>query len=93
MAGIASAGERARCQHGDPVAVAAFEHRFGQLLDEQRNAVGALDDLVDGLAGETGIAGEPLDQCRAIAPAEPVQRQRWSHAAGRSRRAGTRGGR
>ena len=70
--------QRARRQYrSDPVvAIAAFEHRLGQLLDEQRHAVGALDDLVDDLAGETGIAGEPLDQRRAVAPAEPVQRQR-----------------
>ena len=70
--------QRARRQYRrDPVvAIAAFEHRLGQLLDKQRHAVGALDDLVDGLAGEAGIAGEPLDQRRAVVPAEPVQRQR-----------------
>ena len=69
--------QRARRQHRrDPVvATAGFEHRLGQLLDEQRHAVGALDDLVDDLAGKAGIAGEPLDQRRAVAPAEPVQRQ------------------
>src|SRR3977135_3093286 len=60
----------------DPlVAIAGLEHRFGQLFDEQRHAVGALDDLGDGLAGKAGIAGKPLNQCRAVAPAEPVQRQ------------------
>jgi len=57
------------------VAIGAFEDRFGQLFDEERHAVGALDDLVDDLARETGIAGELLDQRRPVAPAEPVQRQ------------------
>jgi len=49
----------AGCQCGG--AVAAFKHRLGQLLDEQRYAVGALDDFVHGGAGETGVAGETLD--------------------------------
>ena len=75
--GDREARQRARRQYrGDPVvAIAAFQHRLGQLFDEQRHAVGALDDLVDDLAGEAGIAGKPLDQRRAVAPAEPVQRQ------------------
>jgi hypothetical protein len=63
----------ARARRQDRV-VAGFQHRFGQLFDEQRHAVGARDDLVDDLFGETGIAGEPLNQRRAVAPAEPVQR-------------------
>jgi hypothetical protein len=57
------------------VAIGAFEHRLRQLLDEQRHAVGALDDLVDNLLGETGIASEALDQRRAIAFPKAVQRQ------------------
>src|SRR6266545_1306427 len=70
-------GQRARCQDpGDPaVAIAAFEHCLGQLFDEQRDTVGAVEDFVDGLAGEAGIAGESLDQCSAVTPAEPAQRQ------------------
>jgi hypothetical protein len=69
--------QRARRQHrGDPVVgIAAFEHCFGQLFDEQRHPVGALDDLVDNLVGETGISGEPFDQRRTVTPVEPVQRQ------------------
>jgi hypothetical protein len=39
-----------------------FEHRLRQLFDEQRHAVGALDDLFDDLVGKTGIAGEALDE-------------------------------
>jgi hypothetical protein len=61
-----------RCRHG---ATAAFDDRLGQLLDEERDAVGALDDRVEGLAGETGIVGEPLDQCCALMLAEAVQHQ------------------
>ena len=33
-----------------------FQHRLGQLLDEQRNAVGPGDDLVQDLFGQ-GLAG------------------------------------
>jgi hypothetical protein len=50
-----------------------FEDRFGQLLDEERHAVGALDDLVDGFAGEAGIAREALDQRRAVASGQSIQ--------------------
>jgi hypothetical protein len=56
---------RARRQHcGDlVVAIGAFEDRFGQLFDEERHAVGALDDLA-----KTGIAGKLLDQRRPSRP-------------------------
>jgi hypothetical protein len=69
--------QRARRQHrGDPVvAVCGFEHRFGQLFDEERYAVGAFDDLTDDLGGKPGVAGKPLDQRRAVVAAEPVQPQ------------------
>ena len=69
--------QRGRSQHrGDPiVAIAGFEHRFRQLFDEQRHAVGALDDLGDGFPGKAGIPCKLLDQRRAVMPAEPVQRQ------------------
>jgi hypothetical protein len=68
--------QRASRKHGgNPVvAIAAFEHGLGQFFDEQRHAIGALDDLTDGLAGEAGITGEPFDQHRAVLPAEPVER-------------------
>ena len=52
--------------------VGAFEHRFGQLFDEQWHAVGALHDLTHDLSGKARIAGEPLDQFRAVTPAEPI---------------------
>ena len=61
---------------GDPVvAIAAFEHRFGQLFDEQRDTVGAVEYLVNGLVGEAGIAGESLDQA---APSRAASRFRAS---------------
>ena len=68
---------RARRQHRDDpiVAIAGFEHRLGQFFNEQRHAVGALDDLVNGLSGEAGFASKLLDQRRAFTPIEPVQRQ------------------
>ncbi len=69
--------QRARRQHRGHAIVAhtGFKDRFGQLFDKQWHAIGALDDLVDGLASEAGIAGEPLDQGRAVMSPEPVQRQ------------------
>ena len=57
------------------VQLLAFEHRFGQLLDEQRHAVGALDDLVEKLRRQRFAAGDVLDQRRARALREPVERQ------------------
>jgi hypothetical protein len=57
------------------VALSAFEHCFGQLLNEKWHAIGALDDLVNDLAAKARIACEPVDQCRAVMPAEPVQCQ------------------
>ena len=68
--------QRACRQYGSHavVAIGAFEHRLRQLLDEQWHAVGALDDLIDDLVGET-IAGEALDQSYAVAFPKAVQRQ------------------
>ena len=58
-----------------PALGAGFEHRLGHFLDEQRHAVGALDDLGDHIRRQQGgIAGEPLDHRRTVAPPEPVQR-------------------
>ena len=44
---------------------AGFEHRLGQLLDEQRHAVGARHDLLEDLGRQRLAAGDALDQ---IAP-------------------------
>jgi hypothetical protein len=54
------------------VAIGAFEHRLRQFLDEQRHAVGALDNLYDELIREPGIAGEALDQSYAVAFAKAI---------------------
>ena len=69
--------KRCRRQHrGNPVSLrGAFQHRLGQLLDKQRHAVGALDDLRDDIGGERGIAGQLLHQRLAVAFAEPIERQ------------------
>src|ERR1043165_6214194 len=73
-------GERRRSAAGEKggrtiAAVSAFENCFGQLLDKQRHAVGALDDLVDDFTAERGITGKLAHQRRAIAPAKAVERQ------------------
>ena len=52
----------------------AFEHRLGQFLDEQRHAVGALDDLLEQRLRQRLAAGDVLDQRHALAPAEAVER-------------------
>jgi hypothetical protein len=70
-------GQRARGQdRRDPVVlVGPFQHRLGQFLDEQRHAVGAVGDLIDDLAAERGVAGQPQHQRGDLALAKAVQRQ------------------
>jgi len=53
--------------------IASFEHRFSQLFEEQWDAVRAFNYLVDGLARETRIPGEPLDERGAFICAQPIQ--------------------
>ena len=62
---VAGVGEQARLEHG-----------LGQLLDEQRHAVGLGHDLRRDLVRQRLGADHPLDQGGALAPAEPGQRQR-----------------
>jgi hypothetical protein len=70
-----------RDRSGELVAVAGetqeagFEDRLGQLFDEQRHAVGLLEDLVEDLPGQQLVAADPFDQSRALAPVEPVEPQ------------------
>ena len=52
----------------------ALEHRLGQFLDEQRHAVGALDDLLEQRLRQRLAAGDVLDHRHALAPAEAVER-------------------
>jgi hypothetical protein len=54
---------------------AAFQHALGQLLDEQRHAVGAVGDLGDNVIGQCLAAGDPYYQSSAIAPVEAIERQ------------------
>ena len=48
-----------------------FQHCLGQLLDEQRHAVGALDDLVGDLLGQRLAAGDLGDHLRTLCGSEP----------------------
>jgi hypothetical protein len=48
----------------------AFQYRFGQLLDEQRYAVGASENLVRHLLWQFLATGHSLHQSRAGAPVE-----------------------
>ena len=54
---------------------AAFDNGLGQLLEEQRHAVGAGEDLLEDLGRQRLAAGRPLDQGRALAAAEAGERQ------------------
>ena len=58
-----------------PVArLAALEHRPGQLLDEQRHAVGLGDDVLLDAGGERRVAGQQLDQLLGVLAAERAER-------------------
>ena len=48
---------------------------LGQLLEEQRHAIGAGEDLLEDLGRQRLAAGRPLDQGRALTAAEAGGRQ------------------
>ena len=52
-----------------------FEHRLGQLLDEQRHAVGLDDDLLDDFLGKLR-AHHAFDQRRTLLAAQSIEGQR-----------------
>ena len=52
-----------------------FDNGLGQLLDEQRHAVGPLEDLLDQFGRQAKLAAEPFDELGAGGAAEPVQGQ------------------
>jgi hypothetical protein len=49
----------------------AFEHHFGQFLNEQWNTVRARENLVRHLLGQRLAAGDPLDYRRTAGSAKP----------------------
>ncbi len=65
--------------------LAALEHRSGQLLDEQRHAVGLGDDMLLDARGELRVAREELDQLLGILAAQGAERD-LHHAGPRSPR-------
>jgi hypothetical protein len=56
-------------------AQAAFQHALGQLLDKQRHAIGALDDLADDLSRQNLAARDLFDQSGPITASQPAERQ------------------
>ena len=71
----AAAGRRARSGRLRLATSAGFEHRLGQLLDEQRHAVGLGDDLVHALSAGSGLPPATRSTIAApLAPAEPAER-------------------
>ena len=76
VVGTAARRARRRSNRPPPRAAAGSPARLGQLLDEQRHAVGALDDLGDDLGGQGGLP--PAICSTSAAPSrrpEPIERQ------------------
>ena len=71
---------------------AGLEHRLGQLLDEQRHAVGLGDDLISTSAG-SGLPRRGRSTIAALAAAEPVEGQQGDVRMAGPGRAGTPAGR
>ena len=53
-----------------------LEHRLGHLLDEERNAVRALDDVLSDAGGQRLVADDPVDHGIDVAPRQAVDRER-----------------
>ena len=56
--------------------VAGFEDRLGQLLDEQRHAVGLAEDLFEQVRRQGLAAGQPRDHGRGLRPGQLGKRER-----------------
>ena len=93
-AGIASgAGRAGQLPPVDLVReLAALQHRLGELLQEQRHAVGLGDDLVKHRSRQCSAPREALDHGNAVARAEPVEGQHRRLRVVRPRPARTRAG-
>ena len=50
-----------------------FQHRLGHFLNEQWNAVGALDDVLSNVRREMLVASDPVDHRFDFAPREPIE--------------------
>jgi hypothetical protein len=50
-----------------------LQHCFGHFLDEQRNAIGAFDDVLSDVRWQRPIAGDAVDQGIDFALPEPVE--------------------
>ena len=69
---------RRRRLSADPLRVTLtlrVQHRLGHLLGEQRNAVGALDDVLADARRQRPVADDPLDQEINVARRQPMQGQ------------------
>ena len=50
----------------------SLQHSLGHLLDEQGNAVGALDDVLPDARGQYLVADDPVDHGVDVAPRQPI---------------------
>ena len=62
LAGTASAGEGTDAIVRAAAPALGLQHRLRHLLHEQRDAVGALDDILPDVVGKRPVAGDLLDQ-------------------------------
>lgn len=65
---------------------AALQHAFGQFLDKQWHAIGAIDDLIDDVIGQRVAAGNLRYQSAPIAPVQAIEGQhchQWLAGRGR----------
>ena len=72
-------GERRRGDRRDHArrrAALGLQHRLRHLFHEQRDAVGALDDILPDVGGKRPVAGDLLDQGDHLARGEPIDRER-----------------
>ena len=71
-------GERRRRNRCSAFAGSAFalrlQHRLGHFLDEQRNAVGALDDVLSDAGGQRLVADDAVDHGGDVALRQPIDR-------------------
>ena len=67
-------------------AALGLQHRLRHLFHEQRDAVGAFDDVLSDVGGKHPVAGDLFNQGDHLARGEPIDRERrhmWTSDPGR----------
>ena len=63
-----------------------FQHGLRHLLDKQRNAVRAFDDVLSDTCGQRLVAGDAVDQVGDFALPEPIEGERGNMRSSNPRR-------